>query len=52
MPDNVGGWLTTVVARVCLNVLRSRRTHPEEPLAVHVPDPVITADDSADPAEA
>jgi RNA polymerase sigma-70 factor (ECF subfamily) len=47
--DNLGGWLTTVVARVCLNVLRSRRTHPEEPLAVHVPDPVISRADSADP---
>jgi RNA polymerase sigma factor (sigma-70 family) len=30
--DNVGGWLTTIVARVCLNVLRSRRARPEEPL--------------------
>jgi RNA polymerase sigma factor (sigma-70 family) len=47
--DNLGGWLTTVVARLCLNVLRSRRAHPEEPLAVHVPDPVVSRDDSADP---
>jgi RNA polymerase sigma-70 factor (ECF subfamily) len=47
--DNLGGWLTTVVARVCLNVLRARRTHPEEPLAVHVPDPIISREDSADP---
>jgi RNA polymerase sigma-70 factor (ECF subfamily) len=41
--DNLGGWLTTVVARVCLNVLRSRTTRREEPLdvQVHVPDPVI-----------
>jgi RNA polymerase sigma factor (sigma-70 family) len=47
--DNLGGWLTTVVARLCLNVLRSRRAHPEEPLAVHVPDPVVSRDDNADP---
>lgn len=39
--DNLGGWLTTVVARVCLDVLRSRRSRPEEPLGVHVPDPVV-----------
>src|SRR3954451_13638418 len=39
--ENLGGWLTTVVARICLNVLRSRRTHPEEPLEVHVADPVV-----------
>jgi RNA polymerase sigma-70 factor (ECF subfamily) len=39
--DNLGGWLTTVVARVCLNVLRSRTSRREEPLDVHVPDPVI-----------
>ncbi|TWP46319.1 sigma-70 family RNA polymerase sigma factor [Lentzea tibetensis] len=37
--DNLGGWLTTVVARVCLNMLRSRR---EEPLDLRVPDPIIT----------
>jgi RNA polymerase sigma factor (sigma-70 family) len=36
--DNLGGWLTTVVARVCLNQLRSRRTRPEEPLDERVPE--------------
>jgi RNA polymerase sigma-70 factor (ECF subfamily) len=36
--DNLGGWLTTVVARVCLNQLRSRRTRPEEPLDDRVPE--------------
>ncbi len=36
--DNLGGWLTTVVARVCLNVLRSRRNHPEEPAGDDLPD--------------
>ncbi len=47
--ENLGGWLTTVVARVCLNVLRSRRTHGEEPLDVHVPDPVIDRPDAVAP---
>jgi DNA-directed RNA polymerase specialized sigma24 family protein len=36
--DNLGGWLTTVVARVCLDTLRSRKSQREEPLGVHVPD--------------
>ena len=40
--DNLAGWLTTVVSRICLNVLRSRRTRREEPLATHVPDPIVT----------
>src|SRR4051812_5251508 len=40
--ENLGGWLTTVVARVCLNTLRSRTTRREEPLDVRVPDPVIS----------
>ena len=39
--ENLGGWLTTVVARVCLNILRSRNVRREEPLGVHVPDPEI-----------
>jgi RNA polymerase sigma factor (sigma-70 family) len=47
--DNLGGWLTTVVARVCLNALRARRTHGEEPLGPHVPDPVIDAADGSSP---
>ena len=47
--ENLGGWLTTVVSRVCLNVLRSRRTRREEPLATHVPDPIVTREDAADP---
>src|SRR5207249_1759547 len=40
--ENLGGWLTTIVARVCLNMLRSRRVRREESLDVHLPDPVIT----------
>ena len=42
--ENLGGWLTTVVARVCLNVLRARRSRREEPLDVHVPDPIVSRD--------
>ena len=47
--ENLGGWLTTVVARVCLNVLRSRASRREEPLGVHVPDPIVSRDDGGDP---
>jgi RNA polymerase sigma factor (sigma-70 family) len=47
--DNVDAWLTTVVARVCLNVLRSRRQRREEPLDVQVPDPVVSRESGADP---
>jgi RNA polymerase sigma factor (sigma-70 family) len=48
--ENLGGWLTTVVARVCLNMLRSRRTRGEEPLDDgHVPDPVVSRVDVGDP---
>ena len=36
--ENLGGWLTTIVARVCLNMLRSRNHRREESLAVHMPD--------------
>jgi DNA-directed RNA polymerase specialized sigma24 family protein len=39
--ENLGGWLTTVVARVCLDLLRSRRSRREEPLEAHVPDPIV-----------
>jgi RNA polymerase sigma factor (sigma-70 family) len=48
--ENPDGWLTTIVARVCLNLLRSRQTRREEPLEVHVPDPVISFE--ADPEQA
>jgi RNA polymerase sigma-70 factor (ECF subfamily) len=47
--DNLGGWLTTVVARVCLNALRSRERRREEPLEVRLPDPIVTAESGADP---
>lgn len=48
--ENLGGWLTTVVARVSLNMLDSRRTRREEPLdAVHVPEPIVDRVDDTDP---
>src|SRR5438105_14884423 len=40
--ENLGGWLTTVVARVCLDVLRARTARREEPLGAHVPDPAVS----------
>jgi RNA polymerase sigma-70 factor (ECF subfamily) len=46
---NLGGWLTTVVGRVCLNLLRSRRTRGEEPLEPTMPDPVVTSPEGVDP---
>jgi RNA polymerase sigma factor (sigma-70 family) len=49
--ENLGGWMTTIVARVCLNMLRSRNRRSEEPLAVHVPDPVISPDGQLQPEE-
>ena len=47
--QNLGGWLTTVVARVSLNMLRSRKVRREEPLGVHLPDPIIDRADGTDP---
>jgi RNA polymerase sigma factor (sigma-70 family) len=46
---NLGGWLTTVVGRVSLNMLRSRATRREEPLGVHIPDPIVDPVDGTDP---
>ncbi len=47
--ENLGGWLTTVVGRVCLNMLRSRNTRREEPFGVHVPDPVVIPETALQP---
>jgi RNA polymerase sigma-70 factor, ECF subfamily len=47
--DNLGGFLTTIVSRVCLNTLRARKTRPEDPVSVHVPDPFVSVEDGADP---
>jgi RNA polymerase sigma-70 factor (ECF subfamily) len=50
---NLRGWLTTVVSRICLDLLRSRTSRREEPLDVHVPDPVVTRlDPESDPETA
>jgi len=49
--ENLGGWLTTVVARVCLNMLQARRVRREEPFGVHVPDPIVSADEESDPEQ-
>jgi RNA polymerase sigma factor (sigma-70 family) len=42
--ENLGGWLTTIVSRVCLNMLRSRNTRREESLDVQLPEPVVSPD--------
>jgi RNA polymerase sigma factor (sigma-70 family) len=47
--ENLGGWLTTVVARVCLNMLRSRQSRREEPFGPHVPEPIIDPVAGVDP---
>jgi DNA-directed RNA polymerase specialized sigma24 family protein len=47
--DDLGAWLTTVVARICLNVLRSRAARREEPIEPHMPDPIVSAVDAVDP---
>jgi RNA polymerase sigma factor (sigma-70 family) len=47
--ENLGGWLTTVVARVSLNMLRSRRSQREEPLDLRMPEPIVDRADGTDP---
>src|SRR5256884_8206795 len=47
--ENLGGWLTTIVARVCLDMLRSRKSRREEPLGAHVPEPIVSPQDGVDP---
>jgi RNA polymerase sigma-70 factor (ECF subfamily) len=49
--DNLRAWLTTVVGRVCLNMLRSRRTRREASLETHVPDPILSPEDGVDPEQ-
>src|SRR6266545_357404 len=48
---NLGGWLTTLVARECLDMLRARISRREEPLGVHLPDPIISPQDQTDPEQ-
>src|SRR5713101_3599510 len=47
--ENLGAWLTTVVARVSLNMLRARRSRREEPLGPHMPEPIVDSADGTDP---
>ena len=47
--ENLQGWLTTIVARVCLDMLRSRKSRSEELLGVHLPDPIVSREDGIDP---
>ena len=49
--DNLRAWLTTVVGRVCLNMLRSRKTRPEVSLQTHVPDPIVSPETGIDPEQ-
>src|SRR5436190_14606095 len=47
--ENLGAWLTTVVGRISLNMLRSRASRREQPLGVHVPEPIVDRVDGTDP---
>jgi RNA polymerase sigma factor (sigma-70 family) len=47
--DNLGAWLTTVVSRVCLNMLRSRRLRREEPIGAQISEPSVDRGEGADP---
>ena len=47
--ENLRGWLTTIVARVCLNALQARKARPEDASGVHVPDPIVGPEGAFDP---
>jgi RNA polymerase sigma factor (sigma-70 family) len=49
--DNLRAWLTTVVGRVCLNMLRSRKTRREASLEIHLPDPIVSPEEGMDPEQ-
>jgi RNA polymerase sigma-70 factor (ECF subfamily) len=49
--DNLDGWLTTVVARVCLDMLRSRRSRREKPVGARLPDPIVSREEAVDPEQ-
>src|SRR6476660_6057334 len=49
--DNLRAWLTTVVGRVCLNMLRSRTTRREASLETHLPDPIVSPEEGMDPEQ-
>src|SRR5712691_11746027 len=48
---NLGGWLTTVVGRVCLDMLRARRSRQEEYVGSWLPEPIVSLDSEADPEQ-
>ena len=48
---NLRGWLTTVVARICLDMLRSRKSRREEPIGLVAPEPGVDQQDRIDPEE-
>src|SRR6266576_1333323 len=47
--DNLGGWLTTVVGRVCIDMLRARRSRREDYVGSWLPEPIVNSDETADP---
>lgn len=47
--ENLSSWLTTVIARICLDMLRARKARQEEPLGPHVPDPIVSPIEGGDP---
>jgi RNA polymerase sigma factor (sigma-70 family) len=49
--DNLGGWLTTVVGRVCIDMLRARRARREEPIQTGLPEPIVRASAESDPEQ-
>jgi RNA polymerase sigma factor (sigma-70 family) len=49
--DNLGGWLTTVVARVCLNMLQTRKARREEPVGEYLPEPAAAREEGIDPEQ-
>jgi RNA polymerase sigma factor (sigma-70 family) len=49
--ENLGGWLTTIVARVCLNLLQARKARLEHPAGLRMPDPVVSREGQADPEQ-
>src|SRR5918995_4194118 len=48
---NLGGWLTTVVARVCLDMLRGRKSRREDPMGPDVPEPIVGREGGTDPEQ-
>src|SRR6185437_5888421 len=47
--ENLRGWLTTIVARVCLNMLRARKVRREESIELHLPDPIVSREGTLEP---